>query len=235
MARGIHSTDSSITVIAAAITTCGTEAVRSAVRSRPAEASRPAGRSRAGGPTTATTTVAHFPIRNDDALYTLALDPASIAATLGARPFSAAELEAHWRFWRAVAERQHLRDIPATREDMRCWARDYERREFAPSTAGRAVADALAADFSARALPAGLRPFGREILSVISPANLRETHGLPGPRPAVRSAVRTVSRAYLDGVALRPVPLDRSLARTFGTRRAATGDPAAVGHRHEGR
>ncbi|MGW0890244.1 oxygenase MpaB family protein [Saccharopolyspora sp. NPDC002578] len=181
---------------------------------------------------------AHFPIRNDDTLYTLstlALDPANIAAALGARPFSPTELEAHWRFWRAVAERQRLHDIPVTREDMRAWALDYERREFAPSAAGRAVSDALGEDFTARVLPARLRPFGREALSAISPANLRETHGLPRPRPAVRLAVRTASRAYLDGVVLRPVPLHRSLARTFGTSRTDTGDPAVVGYRHDGR
>lgn len=181
---------------------------------------------------------AHFPIRDDDALYTLstlALDPADIAAELGAAPFTPAELEAHWRFWRAVAQRQRLRDIPGSREEMRAWARDYERREFAPSEAGRAVADALADDFSARVLPGPLRPYGREILGVLAPANLREIHGLPRPRPAVRTAVRAVGRAYLDGVVVRPVRLDRSLSRTFGRHRCAGADgPAEVGYRRPG-
>lgn len=181
---------------------------------------------------------AHFPIRDDDALYTLstlALDPADIAAELGAAPFTPAELEAHWRFWRAVAQRQRLRDISGSREEMRAWARDYERREFAPSEAGRAVADALADDFSARVLPGPLRPYGREILGVLAPANLREIHGLPRPRPAVRAAVRAVGRAYLDGVVVRPVRLDRSLSRTFGRHRCAGADgPAEVGYRRPG-
>lgn len=118
---------------------------------------------------------------------------------------------------------------------MRAWARDYERREFAPSEAGRAVADALADDFSARVLPGPLRPYGREILGVLAPANLREIHGLPRPRPAVRAAVRAVGRAYLDGVVVRPVRLDRSLSRTFGRHRCAGADgPAEVGYRRPG-
>ncbi|WP_020659236.1 oxygenase MpaB family protein [Amycolatopsis benzoatilytica] len=177
---------------------------------------------------------AHFPIRNDDALYTLstlALDPAAVALALGARPFTPAELEAHWRFWRAVAQRQHLNGIPTTRAGMQQWADDYERREFAPSTAGRAVAEALAEDFAARVLPGPLRPLGREVLAAISPSNLRRVHSLPDPRFAVRTAVRLAGRSYLDGVVIRPVPLDRSLVRTFGGQRGHTDDPDSVGYR----
>ncbi|MCD2189828.1 oxygenase MpaB family protein [Actinomycetospora soli] len=176
---------------------------------------------------------AHFPIRDEDSLYTLgtlALDPEQIAAGLGARPFTRVELEGQWRFWRAVAVRQHLRDIPGSREELRTWMHRYEEQEFAPSEAGRAVADALVEDFSRRVLPAPLRPFGPEVLAAISPENLRVTHGLPRPRPAVTAAVRAVGRAYLDGVAVRPVPRDRSLVTLFDRRGGASG-PDRLGYR----
>lgn len=176
---------------------------------------------------------AHFPIRNADSLYTLgtlALDPEQIATSVGARPFSAIELEGQWRFWRAVAVRQHLTDIPETRAEMRTWVRAYEEREFAPSEGGRAVAAALIEDFSRRVLPARVRPYGPEVIAALCPENLRAAHGLPRPRPAVVGAVRTVGRSYLDGVAVRPVRRDRSLVTMFDRRRGASG-PGQVGYR----
>ncbi|GAA4853009.1 hypothetical protein GCM10023201_52870 [Actinomycetospora corticicola] len=177
---------------------------------------------------------AHFPIRNTDSLYTLgtlALDPENIAAAVGARPFSRVELEGQWRFWRAVAVRQHLEDIPDDREELRAWMHRYEEQEFAPSEGGRAVADALVEDFSRRVLPTSVRHLGPEILAAVCPENLRATHGLPRPRPAVTAAVRTAGRAYLDGVAVRPVPRLRSLVRTFGTRHGGAPGPDDVGYR----
>jgi hypothetical protein len=176
---------------------------------------------------------AHFPIRDADSLYTLgtlALDPEQIAASVGARPFTPVELEGQWRFWRAVAVRQHLEDIPGSREELRAWARRYEDREFAPSEAGRAVTAALIEDFSRRVLPASVRPYGPEVIAAISPENLRVTHGLPRPRPAVVAAVRTLGRSYLDGVAVRPVRRNRSLVTMFDRRRGASA-PADVGYR----
>ncbi len=177
---------------------------------------------------------AHFPIRNDDSLYTLAtlaLDPHALTSSLGRSPFTPVELDAHWHFWRAVARRQHLTDIPETRHGLATWAAAYERAEYAASPEGRAVTDALVDAFAERVLPRPLRPLAIDIISTVSPPALREVHGMPDPHPVVRRAVRVAVRAYVTSTPVRPVRLDRSLADDFGTRRYGVRAPAEVGYR----
>jgi hypothetical protein len=176
---------------------------------------------------------AHFPLRNEDSLYTLstlALDPHAITADLGRSPFSAAELEAQWRFWRTVARHQHIRDIPDGREELSRWAAAYEQREFASTHDGREIARALIGAFAQRVLPAALRPHATRIVSAVCPPHLRRVHGLPDPSPATRRAVRLVVHGHGLLTPLRPVDLDRSLATTFGRDRYGDRTPEEVGY-----
>lgn len=161
---------------------------------------------------------AHFPMRNDDSLYTLAtlaLDPDALTSDLAATLFTEAELEAHWRFWRAVAARQHITGIPETRGQLAQWAEQYERQEYAHSIDGRAIADALIAAFGQRCLPAPLRRWDRHVISTLCPPPLREVHALPEPSPAIAWSVRVLLRAYRASLARRAVPVARSLAHDF--------------------
>ncbi|GAA3535903.1 oxygenase MpaB family protein [Nocardioides daeguensis] len=165
---------------------------------------------------------AHFPLRNSDSLYTLAtlaLDPHAITASLGRSPFTPTELEAQWLFWRRVAQRQQITDIPAGRAELAAWSAAYERAEYAPSPEGRAVTGALVDAFAVQALPRVLRPLAGEIIATVSPPVLREVHGLPEPRRRVRLAVRAAVGAYVAATPLRPVRLDRSFVEEFGVRR----------------
>jgi hypothetical protein len=176
---------------------------------------------------------ARFPLRNADSLYTLAtlaLDPHAITADLGRSPFTAYELEAQWRFWRAVARHQHIDDIPETREELARWAADYEYREYAPTPDGRAVSDALIEAFARRVLPAPLRGSARSIVAVACPPELRRVHGLPEPTPVVRRVVRAALQAHVAATPLRPIDVDRSLVTTFGTARYGERPPDAVGY-----
>lgn len=176
---------------------------------------------------------AHFPLRNSDSLYTLAtlaLDAESITARVGAALFSPTELEAHWQFWRAVAQRQHLTDIPHTREDLRVWAAAYESAEYATTHDGREIAAALVTGFGARCLPRVLRRWDGQVIAALCPPQLREVHDLPTPSVVVTALVRAAMRVYALTVDVRRVRVERSMAQDFGTSRYGERPPAEVGY-----
>ncbi|MDZ7910503.1 MAG: oxygenase MpaB family protein [Rhodococcus sp. (in: high G+C Gram-positive bacteria)] len=178
----------------------------------------------------------HFPLRNDDSLYTLstlALDPHLMTTALGRSPFTCPELEAQWQFWRAVAREQKIENIPETRELMQQWRTDYEIREYEPSFEGRQVARSLIDDFARSALPAPLRGYATAIISAICPPRVREVHGLPEPNMVIRWALRAVVVAYSLSTPVRLVDLNRSFVREFGGTWIDPSDPATVGYRRK--
>lgn len=177
---------------------------------------------------------AHFPLRNDDSLYTLAtlaLGPHALTAALGRSPFSTTEREAQWRFWRAVAVRQHLERIPEHRGDLGEWAATYEHREHAPSPEGRAIARALVDAFGRRGLPPLLRRWDARIISALCSPELRRIHDLPEPGALVRACVSAGLRAYVRTLDHHRPSSDRSLAVRFGTDRHGERALADVGYR----
>ncbi|WP_405145658.1 DUF2236 domain-containing protein [Nocardia salmonicida] len=180
---------------------------------------------------------AHFPLRDQDSVYTLAtlaLDPHAITSDLGVRLFSEAEREAHWRFWRAVAVRQHLVDLPDERAELARWALAYEQREYAASDDGRAIARALIDAFGRRCLPWPVRSAAPRVIATFCPESLRRVHGLPEPDLATRSLVAAGLRAYAAIVDLQRVDPHRSLAVDFGERRYGSRTPDEVGYQRGG-
>lgn len=176
---------------------------------------------------------AHFPLRNSDSLYTLAtlaLDAESITARVGASLFTPEELESHWRFWRAVAQHQHLTDIPHSRVDLRAWAAEYESAEYASTHDGREIAVALVTAFGERCLPRVLRRWDGEVIATLCPPRLREVHGLPTPSVVVTALVRAAMRLYALTVSVRRVRVERSMAQDFGASRYGERPPAEVGY-----
>lgn len=176
---------------------------------------------------------AHFPIRNDDSLYTLAtlaLDPHQITSDIARSPFTPTELEAHWHFWRSVAELQGLHDLPDTREALQSWATTYEQREFAPTSEGRAVARSLIDAFAERVLPKHLRRYADQIISAFCPPNLRDVHDLPHPARPLQFAARVAVTAYARSTPIRLVDIDRSMVDTFGVRKYGERQPSEVGY-----
>ncbi|MGU3432182.1 oxygenase MpaB family protein [Actinomycetes bacterium M1A6_2h] len=176
----------------------------------------------------------HFPIRNDDSLYTLAtlaLDPHRITSDVGRSPFGPAELDAHWHFWRTTAELQNLHGIPSSRADMMRWALDYETREYAPTPEGRAVAASLIDGFAARALPARLRRFAPQLLAAVSPPELRKVHDLPEPTAVARAFVSGTVSAYVRSTPIRLVDPGRSMVDRLGLQHLSNAAPLDVGYR----
>lgn len=176
----------------------------------------------------------HFPIRNEDSLYTLAtlvLEPQRIAALVGSRPFSGTELQAQWHFWRGVAAAQRITDIPGSRDELARWTADFEAAEYARTDDGLAVTRRLVDDFADRWFPGPLRPLAPEVLSTFCDDRLRAVQNLPEPRPALAYVARSAVRTYFAATALRPVRRDRSFVETFGTARYGARDRDAVGYR----
>lgn len=176
---------------------------------------------------------AHFPLRNEDSLYTLAtlaLDPHRITSQLGLSPFSRKELEAQWRFWRTVAQLQGIRDIPLSRNELERWRLSYEAREFESSYEGREVVRSLIDTFGEQILPRRLRRYSVHLIAALCTSRLRETHALPQPSRFLDCALRAAMVTYSLSNRLRPVDLDRSLVESFGRHNSDPHNPSTVGY-----
>ncbi|MFZ2174443.1 MAG: oxygenase MpaB family protein [Rhodococcus sp. (in: high G+C Gram-positive bacteria)] len=175
----------------------------------------------------------HFPIRNEDSLYTLAtlaLEPQRLADVIGARPFSDAELDAQWSFWSGVAAAQRIEDIPRTRADLAAWMGDFEAREYTTTPEGTAVTLALVDDFATRWFPRLLQPYAVHVLSAFCDETLRSVQNLPEPNPVIAALARSVARIYFAVTPIRPVRRDRSFVKIFGTSKYGERGIDAVGY-----
>lgn len=180
----------------------------------------------------------HFPIRNEDSLYTLAtlaLEPQRLAALAGAHPFSWAEQEAHWQFWRGVATAQRISDLPTSRAEMASWMTSFEEHEYAPTDAGREATVALVDDFAVRWFPRSLRHLAPAVLSAFCDGHLRSVQNLPTPHPVVSAAARSAARTYFATTPLRVVSRDRSFVSTFGTSKYGQRTAESVGYQRSRR
>jgi ER-bound oxygenase mpaB/B'/Rubber oxygenase, catalytic domain len=160
-----------------------------------------------------------FPITQDDYRYTLCTiidEPARTARVLGYEALSPAEQTGWFGFWRSVGERMGIEAIPPTREAAIEHAAAYERQHWASTKDGRAVADAVIADFIARYLPAPLHPLGVRAFSALLGPELRAVHGYPDPGRMLERLVLGGLRSYLRLRHLMPDPAPRSVTASFG-------------------
>jgi hypothetical protein len=91
-----------------------------------------------------------FPIANEDYLYVLSamvLEPMRWNARFGWRPWTRHERLAQFHFWREIARRMAIRDLPATLEEMERMNVEVEEQRFARTDAGVALARAQTAVF----------------------------------------------------------------------------------------
>ncbi|MFE3193584.1 oxygenase MpaB family protein [Nocardia sp. NPDC059240] len=161
---------------------------------------------------------ARYRISNDQNLYTLAslsLEARRIAEVLGVEIMSGRELDALYFFWRGVGERMGITEIPPSSADFMNWTRQYERDNATFTTGGRAVADAMIADFAAR-FPRPLRSAGSVLLLSICDDDLLAAHRLSRPTRRRRAIALRALRAYLFAVRVLPDPGDRSWVDLFG-------------------
>jgi hypothetical protein len=140
-------------------------------------------------------------IPNDEFLYVLStfvFEPIRWNARFGWRPLLRNEKLASFHFWREIARRMAIRDLP---EEFEAFERYYDEfplqhYQFAPENRALAVAtrDLLLGWY----LPRPLWPLGRPFVHALMDDRLLEAVGLPRPHPVVRriaeGAVRLRSR-----------------------------------------
>jgi len=179
---------------------------------------------------------AHFPIRNDQSLYTLAsltFEAVRIPGLLGLDPLSEKEKVANFHFWQGVGRRMHLTDQPDTPEAFWAWMQDYEAANWGWSRGGAAVAHAMVDDFAARWLPAGLQRVARELTLALMEDELLDALRLKRPRASTRAMVRGLGRGYFAARAILPDPAERSWTDGFGAAYGACPHMADVGYQPE--
>ena len=141
------------------------------------------------------------PIPNDEFIYVLStfvFEPIRWNARFGWRPLLAQEKEASFRFWREIARRMAIRDVPETYAELERYYDEFARRnyEFAPDNIvlARATRDLLLGWY----VPKPLWPLGRPFVHALMDDHLLGAVGLPRPHPLVRrlaeAAVRFRSR-----------------------------------------
>ena len=141
------------------------------------------------------------PIPNDEFLYVLStfvFEPIHWNERFGWRPLLELEKLASFHFWRQIARRMALRDVPETYDALEHYYEDFARQHyrFAPENLALAVAtrDLLLGWY----LPKLLWPIGRPFVHALMDDQLLAATGLPRPHPAVRrlaeAAIRTRSR-----------------------------------------
>ena len=169
-----------------------------------------------------------FDIANDDFLYVLSamvLEPLRWNERFGWRPLIDAERQATFHFWCQIGRRMAIKDLPASLAELERFNVEYERSRFAPTEAGRRLAQAqqdvflawfpgLPHRIGARAISALLSERVVEVLGLVRPTNLERraaeralrlralvVRPLPARRhPRLRTTMRR--RSYPDGYAI---------------------------------
>jgi len=151
-----------------------------------------------------------FGIGNDDFLYVLStfvFEPIRWNARFGWRPVVEVERQATFEFWREVARRMAIRELPESYEAFEQFNVDFERDRFAYSEGGRRVADATLRMFS-RGVP-GVR---RALCAVLDEPLLAALR-LERPTAAERRIAEAALRARSHVVRRLP-PRKRPRLRT---------------------
>jgi hypothetical protein len=159
-----------------------------------------------------------FAIANDDFLYvlsTMVLEPFRWNARFGWRPLLEVERLATFHFWREVARRMAIRDVPESCEELERFNVEFERERFAYTEAGHRVA-AATRDMFLDWFPGLPKRVGRPVLHALLDPPLLDALGFPHPpvrlRGAVEGAVRARSR-LVGALPPRRKPRYRTLER----------------------
>lgn len=187
-----------------------------------------------------------YTIPNDEFLYVLSTfiyEPIRWNARFGWRPLHRHEKLAGFYFWREVGQRMGLHSLPESYEEFESYNVAYEREHFAYSQNNQLLADATLNLFVSWVLPEWVpgqirRPLadvGKDAASSLMDAPMRESLGIPTPRPWVEMMVSKLLRyrAYIQ-LALPPrrTPYTLPPTRTYpdGVELESIG-PAPAGRR----
>jgi hypothetical protein len=151
------------------------------------------------------------PIPNDEFLYVLStfvFEPIRWNARFGWRPLLRKEKLASFYFWREIARRMAIRDVPADFDTFERYYVDFARENYRFAPENRALARATRDLLLGWYLPKVLWPLGRPFVHAMMDDHLLDAVGLPHPHPAVRRL--TESAVRLRGRIVRRLPPRRN-------------------------
>ncbi len=161
-----------------------------------------------------------FPITAEEKLYTLAVmmfDSRREIDYLGARRYSQRVTDGLWHFWRGMARHMSLGEPAATPQELHNWMIEFERRNYAPSAAGHAVAQALMKDWE-RWFPRPLKRRSHGMMLAVWDDQLRSALQLPDPPRWATKLMRFQAQQLMITAPYRVVPVDRTWTRQWGRR-----------------
>ena len=142
-----------------------------------------------------------YSIPNDEFLYVLStfvFEPIRWNERFGWRPLHRNEKLASFHFWREIARRMAIRDVPDEYETFERYYAEFAREHYRFAPENHALATATRDLFLGWYLPKALWPLGRPFVHAMMDDHLLDAVGLPRPHPAVRRmtelAVRLRSR-----------------------------------------
>ena len=141
------------------------------------------------------------PIPNDEFIYVLStfvFEPIRWNERFGWRPLHLNEKLAAYYFWREIAKRMAIKDVPDTYEGLERYYEDFARRHYRFAPENLALAESTRDLLLGWYLPRVLWPLGRPFVHALMDDRLLEAVGLRRPPALVRrvaeGAVRLRSR-----------------------------------------
>lgn len=130
-----------------------------------------------------------YAIPNDEFLYVLStfvFEPIRWNERFGWRPLLENEKQASFLFWREIARRMAIRDVPERYDEMAAYYDAFAREHYRFAPENRALASATRDLFLGWYLPRFLWPLGRPFIHAMMDEALLDAVGLPRPHPAIR-------------------------------------------------
>jgi hypothetical protein len=151
------------------------------------------------------------PIPNDEFVYVLStfvFEPIRWNERFGWRPLLRAEKLASFYFWREIARRMAIRDVPDDYETLERYYQDFARENYRYAPENRALAVATRDLLLSWYLPKPLWPLGRPFVHALMDDHLLDAVGFPHPHPLVRRLAEGAVR--LRGRIVRRLPARRA-------------------------
>jgi hypothetical protein len=138
-----------------------------------------------------------YSIPNDEFLYVLStfvFEPIRWNERFGWRPLLRQEKLASFYFWREIAHRMSIRDVPEEYETFERYYHEFAREHYRFAPENLALARATRDLFLGWYLPKALWPLGRPFIHGMMDDQLLDAVGLPRPHPIIRNMTRGAVR-----------------------------------------
>ncbi|KAI1290955.1 hypothetical protein EDD11_009074 [Mortierella claussenii] len=158
----------------------------------------------------------HYPIKQEDYLYTLALfiqEPPSFIGQYEWRPLTELEKNALFAVWKGNGERMHIKNIPETKEELKVWSDEYDKTHSVFAESNVAIAE-VTTDLLLSLAPSFTHPLGRLAVSALLTPRLRTAFGVKPPPPGFTTLVVAALKARALFIRYFMLPRRLPLVRT---------------------